>query len=308
VLPYSVNAPLWSDGAHKERYFAIDGPGKIQFSRHGAWKFPEQTVLVKSFALEREVGQPQTRQWVETRLMILQQKEWVGYSYRWNEEQTDAELVEAAGATRDYEISDPAAEGGRRVQTWEYPSRAACMTCHSRAAGYVLGLQTGQLNRVHPYPGGAASQLAVYEHLGLLEHPQPTAEERAKDPEADARWPRFPEPYGSEGTLEQRVRAYLHSNCAHCHVEAGGGNAAMELNWKTSTDKTRIVDVPPLHDKFGLSEPRLIAPGAPERSVLLHRLGKRGRGQMPPLASSIVDEQATRLLRQWIEQLEAAGQ
>ncbi|MFN5299463.1 MAG: PQQ-dependent sugar dehydrogenase [Planctomycetaceae bacterium] len=308
VLPYSVNAPLWSDGAHKERYFAIDGPGKIQFSRHGAWKFPEQTVLVKSFALEREVGQPQTRQWVETRLMILQQKEWVGYSYRWNEEQTDAELVEAAGATRDYEISDPAAEGGRRVQTWEYPSRAACMTCHSRAAGYVLGLQTGQLNRVHPYPGGAASQLAVYEHLGLLEHPQPTAEERAKDPEADARWPRFPEPYGSEGTLEQRVRAYLHSNCAHCHVEAGGGNAAMELNWKTSTDKARIVDVPPLHDKFGLSEPRLIAPGAPERSVLLHRLGKRGRGQMPPLASSIVDEQATRLLRQWIEQLEAAGQ
>lgn len=77
----------------------------------------------------------------------------------------------------------------------------------------------------------------------------------------------------------------------------------MELGWKTPTDKSRIVDVVPLHDKFQIPEARLIAPGAPDSSVLRKRLTLRGRGQMPPLATSRVDRQAVEMLDAWIRSL-----
>jgi len=60
------------------------------------------------------------------------------------------------------------------------------------------------------------------------------------------------------------------------------------------------VGEPPLHASFGLPDPRIIAPGAPDRSVLLARVARRGPGQMPQLGSDVVDEAAVRLLREWI--------
>jgi len=50
----------------------------------------------------------------------------------------------------------------------------------------------------------------------------------------------------------------------------------------------------------------LVAPGAPDRSVLLHRLSRRGPGQMPPLVTNRVDESAVRLFRDWIAGLKPA--
>jgi hypothetical protein len=52
---------------------------------------------VKSFALETEEGKPESRRWVETRFLTKQGKEWFGYSYVWNDEQTDAELLDEKG-------------------------------------------------------------------------------------------------------------------------------------------------------------------------------------------------------------------
>jgi putative heme-binding domain-containing protein len=44
----------------------------------------------------------------------------------------------------------------------------------------------------------------------------------------------------------------------------------------------------------------LIAPGDPDRSVLLRRLSHRGSGQMPPLVSNVADDLAVALFRSWI--------
>ena len=74
----------------------------------------------------------------------------------------------------------------------------------------------------------------------------------------------------------------------------------MELEFTTASEKTRLVDVRPVHDTYGLPDARLIVPGSPERSVLLHRMSHRDRGHMPPLATSIVDRDAVRLMREWI--------
>jgi uncharacterized repeat protein (TIGR03806 family) len=340
LVPYSVNAPLWSDGAYKERYLALpDGAGGIDFTRSRGWGFPDRTVLVKSFALETTAGDPASRRWIETRFLTRQGGEWFGYSYAWNDEQTDATLVGARGTDRTFSVKNARAPGGERKQPWHYPSRAECMVCHSRAANFVLGLSELQMNRDHNYGPVTDNQLRTLEHLGLLRVDWAGEAKAAMREEAEARglseeqvnayvdrqtatrlqrepplhsplltFPpekmrRLVDPADARADVAARARSYLHANCAQCHVEAGGGNAQMELEFTTRPDKMRVLDVPPQHHTFDLPDARLIAPGHPERSVLLHRMSHREAGHMPPLATSEVDREAVQVLRDWIKGL-----
>jgi hypothetical protein len=77
----------------------------------------------------------------------------------------------------------------------------------------------------------------------------------------------------------------------------------MELEFTTEREKTSIFGVPPQHEAFGIDDPMLIAPGSPEHSLIYYRVSSRGKGQMPPLATSRVDRQAVQLLRDWIAQM-----
>jgi uncharacterized repeat protein (TIGR03806 family) len=325
LIPYSVNAPLWSDGTHKERFIALPGADpRIEVTRDRGWNFPEGTVLVKSFALDLEEGNPSSRRWIETRFLTRQGGQWAGYSYAWDDGQRDATLVGAAGLDRDFAVRTPT---GPRVQKWRYPSRIECMVCHSRAANFVLGLSDLQMNR--------GDQLVRLERLGVLSVDWRAEAARALKEEAIARGltekaadeevrkrtetkaargrssllatsperaRRLVDPYDATADLDARARSYLHSNCAICHVEAGGGNALMELEFTRERAKMNLFGVPPLHDSFGIEGAKLVDPGHPERSILLHRVSKRGPGQMPPLATSRVDEEAVRLLGEWIRQ------
>ena len=314
AIPYGVNAPLWSDDAHKERFVvwpATDGSGRpptidVDAGDRG-WNLPEGTVTVKSFALEMPTATGPRRRWVETRVMLKEQGEWAGYSYRWNDEQTDALLVDGGGADADFDVVTAA---GPRLQRWHYPSRTECMVCHSRAANFVLGLCTPQLNRLHEYGDTSMNQLAAWERLGLVRLPPVDPEAAARDPDmpvarrTPASLPRLVDPADTAADLESRAKSYLHANCAHCHVEAGGGNARLQLSWLTPLSGMRLVEEPPLHGGFGLDDPRIVAAGAPQRSVLLRRIGQRGTGQMPQLSTSVVDRAAVDLLTAWIAGLE----
>src|SRR6185503_4830080 len=72
-------------------------------------------------------------------------------------------------------------------------------------------------------------------------------------------YPRLADPYDTSAGLTNRVRAYLHANCSHCHTEAGGGNSAMELTAKTKLADMRLLDARPQHDTLDLPAARLIA-------------------------------------------------
>jgi hypothetical protein len=122
-------------------------------------------------------------------------------------------------------------------------------------------------------------------------------------PKSLSEYRRLVNPYDRRESLEARARSYLHANCAQCHVEAGGGNAQMELEFTQPREKMRLFDVKPLHHNFGVAEARLIAPGSPERSMLLRRIAQRGQGQMPPLATSEVDQEAVDMLKEWIRRM-----
>jgi hypothetical protein len=78
------------------------------------------------------------------------------------------------------------------------------------------------------------------------------------------------------------------------------------VSFLTDAERTKLFDVAPLHDTFGVPNAKLVASGSPERSLLLQRMSVRGRSQMPPLATSLVDERAVEMLRQWIAQLKPA--
>jgi hypothetical protein len=112
-------------------------------------------------------------------------------------------------------------------------------------------------------------------------------------------------PYDKSADLTARAKSWLHANCSSCHVEAGGGNAQMELEFTTALEKMRLVDAKPVHQTFGLPDAKLIVPGVPERSVLLHRMSSRGEksGQMPPLATRRVDTEGLDLMREWCRSL-----
>ena len=86
------------------------------------------------------------------------------------------------------------------------------------------------------------------------------------------------------------------------------GNAAIDLEFLTAygttpIKKTNAINKQPMHHTFGLPNAKIIAAGDPERSVLLCRVARRGPGQMPQLATSIVDQRAVELLREWIESI-----
>ena len=282
VIPYEINAPFWSDGAHKERFFALPGKAIVQAKDKGAWEFDDGAVTVKSFMLDMQEGNPASRRRIETRIVLKQENHWVGYTYAWNRAQTDAELVSAEGMDRTYTIKDPAAPGGQRSQIWHYPSRNECMFCHSRAAGFVLGLNTRQLNR--------GDQLAALEKAGVLKEPPVRVEA-------------YPNPFDTAAPLEARVKTYLQVNCAMCHVSDGGGNSPMELGYDTPVAGAKIVGEQPIHDSLGIGNGLLIAPGDPSRSVLLERITRRGTFQMPPTSTNRVDRQGADLLSEWIKAL-----
>jgi glucose/arabinose dehydrogenase/mono/diheme cytochrome c family protein len=349
LVPYSVNAPLWSDGADKERFMALPGLTNIDFTTTGGWNFPEGAVMVKTFSLDL-AGAGRRR--IETRLLTRQSGQWYGYSYLWDDAQRDADLVAGDGTDRTYEVRDSQAAGGMRRQTWHYPSRTECMVCHSRAANFVLGPSLMQMNKedqLHRLEERGFFHINWAEHVDLarsearrsrdllgdmLRRPLQAAglgqtgdalwrslpswprslgpldglEKRLGDepaftsllPRRGEEYRRLVDPYDARAPLEARARSYLHANCAQCHVEAGGGNAQMQLDFATPRDKMRVIGVKPLHDSFGILGAQLIAPGDPEKSILYVRMKRRGAGQMPPLATAVADDQAVRLIHDWI--------
>lgn len=300
VIPYSVNSPLWSDGAIKDRWIAVPGDGKIDFAEDlRGWGFPDGSVMVKSFDREELPGKPETRKRIETRLLVKQNGEWEGFSYAWNPEQTEAQLVEKQGRNLTFALS-PEAEAFSDSPTpplkhWRIPSRTECMMCHSRAARYVLGICTPQMNRNHDYGGISDNQIRTLEHLGMFSKPpaKPLAE-----------YVRLADPYDESLPLADRARGYLHANCSSCHVPDGGGNARIDLEIITELAKAKLVDERPTQGDLNIIDPRLIAPGAPDRSVLYRRISSLpGQGRMPPLASSVIDPHGTQLIRRWIESI-----
>ena len=274
LIPYGLNAAFWSDGAAKDRWLGLPEGENITVPDNEDWDLPNGTVLVKHFHLNDRLA--------ETRLFMRHPDGgWAGYTYRWNDAQTEATRVRGGLV---------APVGG---QDWIYPSESDCMFCHNKSSGYSLGLETAQLNGDHHYPqtGRTTNQIATLNAIEALTPPI------AGDP------PAYPDPADTGQPLEARARSYLHANCSFCHRPGGPTPAQMDLRHEIPLEATGACDQPPTLGDLGIPDARIIAPGDPDRSELLSRMSRRDFAGMPPLASRLPDTAGVALIRDWIASL-----
>ena len=140
---------------------------------------------------------------------------------------------------------------------------------------------------------------------GARAYKHPVSDRLALSP-GSPRYSHQVDPYDESKPLDDRAWSYLQTNCANCHIGAGGGNAAINLAIGFPDEKRELINVKPRHLHFDLPNARLIAPGKPASSVLLHRMSINGVGKMPIIGRSTVDEQGLELIREWIASLKPA--
>jgi uncharacterized repeat protein (TIGR03806 family) len=277
MIPYGVNSPLWSDGAAKDRWFAVpDGTTVTVDPTSGDFDFPIGTVTMKSFRVGGKL--------VETRLFVRHADgEWGGYSYEWNDAETEATLL-PANKTR-------ALMGGG---SWYYPSRGECFTCHSQVAGRSLGPEIAQLNGdfVYTSTNRLSNQLATLDKLGYFTTPLAAA---------PATLAKMPTPTGTAGTLEERGKAYLHSNCSFCHQPGGTGRGTMDFRFGQPFASMGTCNADPTAGDLGVANAKIFVPGQPNQSILSLRTHATDQNRMPPLASKLVDTAGTAVLDSWIQ-------
>lgn len=290
LIPYEVNLPFWSDHALKRRWFTLPDPSaRFTWAQEGPWTYPAGTVWVKHFDLPLVHDDPSTAVRLETRLLVKTQTGAYGVSYRWNQAQTEATLVEDAGETIDYTVTDR--DGQTRTQTWQIPSRAQCMVCHNDVAGPALSFNTRQLNLNAVIGTYSGNQLETLSAEDFLQPPLTSPDLLPRHLRADE----------NDYSLEARVRSYLAVNCAYCHQPGGTtGGATWDVRPHGTLADTGLLSASVLNNG-GNPANRLLKPGQPLDSVLLNRIAARGGfTRMPPLATSELDEDAIDLLSAWI--------
>jgi uncharacterized repeat protein (TIGR03806 family) len=299
LIPYDVNAPLWSDAADKYRWLAIPNDGthntaaeKINFSPTNEWQFPAGSVFVKHFELPADETNPNAVHRLETRFLIRDENGGVyGVTYKWRADGSDADLL-PGGAEQEYLINTTS---GVRTQLWTFPSRLDCISCHNANAKGVLGLKTHQLNGDAHYPltGRTDNQLRTLGHLGMFssDYQEAALASYLKSFDLDA----------TNQPIVTRVRSYLDSNCAHCH-RPGGQRANFDARFTTPLEQQNLIYgavVTSVNDE----NDRVIVPQDLMHSLIHNRASRVGTLQMPPLAKNLVDSNAVDLIAAWINSL-----
>ena len=279
LIPYDLNAPFWSDDIIKTRWLALEDGTQIDIETNGDWTFPNNSVLVKNFDLNGRR--------IETRLLVRHADgSWGGYSYEWNDQETDATLLLNGKVTT------------KEGQTYIFPSSNECHICHTDVAGKSLGPETRQLNKDYHYQstGITSNQLMTFDHIGLFSAPLADTPDNLE---------RLTDPTNLGAPLSDRARAYLYTNCAQCHQNGGTTNVNIDFHIETPANQMNVCEVSPTHAIGGASY--IMSPGLASDSSLVLRMdcrdgdaGCSDGDQMPPLGSVLVDTQGVSLVSDWI--------
>jgi len=285
VMPYGLNSPLFSDYASKLRFVRLPEGQSVAYNPDSVLQFPVGTAIVKTFYYPIDERNPKKgRRLMETRVLLHEAKGWVALPYIWNKEQTDAVLEVAGG-------SDPVswidASGKKQSFVYQVPNMNQCKGCHERSGEMTpIGPSVRQLNDGH--------QLQNWETAGLLKG-LPKNHIPALVNYSDV-----------TASLDDRVKAYLDINCAHCHNVTGPARSSgLYLDWN-SKDRTAYGFLkPPVAAGRGSGNLSYdIVPGKPDQSILPYRMASRDPGvMMPELGRQLTHHEGVELVRSWIASL-----
>ena len=323
VVPYDLNTALFSDYAFKLRALYVPAGKKIGYRTDGTLDFPVGTAITKTFYYPKASGTDAayagvaranqteqggsidlaTHRLIETRVLVLQPDgTWSGLPYVWDADQKDASL-KIGGASVKLELVG----GGAANEKFAYgvPNAQTCEKCHSteNAGGHgilPIGPKARNMNKSYAYEGGTTrNQLVHLDDLQLLSGFTGVA-----NAPVNADW------RDTSQSLEARARAYLDSNCAHCHNP--GGNASQSglvLDYATvgstaTPSKWGVCKKPLAYGGPGLPYRYGIEPGQAGASLLLYRLSHTGTADvMPTVGRKVNHTEAITLVRDWIDSL-----
>lgn len=295
AVSYDLTTPLFSDYAAKHRVVFVPEDSNIVYHETEPFSFPVGSIIAKTFALPSAGGE----EVIETRLFIHRENGWSGVAYIWNQ-QGDADLALGGGLVQ-RDIQD---SGGAPITVnYRIPDANQCTNCHGvkgddddRFHNLPIGPKARWLNKDYLYGAVQANQLLQWQNLGLLTG--------APLPAEAPRLPVWNDP--NDGTLEQRARAYLEINCAHCHSETG--RAKPTGLWLMADQ--------PLDANYGLCKPPVaagtgsgglkwdIVPGNADLSILVYRAESNDPAiRMPELGRSVVHTQGMALVKDWVNSL-----
>lgn len=208
VHEYEMTTPLFTDYSYKLRSLSIPKGESMVYNGDGLPIFPDNTILTKTFYYLFDERNPSLgKKIIETRILIKKNGIWNVGNYVWNEAQTEAYLDEGAHALQINWIDNA---GNNRNVNYLVPPQNLCFQCHdSYGSTMPVGPKLRAMNMVH----NGQNQLQNFKDKGLLSG-APDVSQIATLPD----W--------SDNTLllEDRARAYLDVNCAHCHQPGGSYN------------------------------------------------------------------------------------
>lgn len=339
---FDLTTPLFSDYASKYRVLFLPKGERAQWvvgdasSPNATLDFPVGTVIAKTFSFKDGANEDV----VETRLLIHRADEkgnsfWEGLPYKWETDQsgkrTDAVLAVSGGKKSvrwNYPDPDPAVQKTYTGSSDSYaiPHPNQCGSCHNnddRQAGDApIGPKVRLLNRPIDFGNGPVNQLKNLCDSGYLSgcpkdlgvNPATLVAEAEKIP----RLPRFDVPGDTffikgmqnnnvgdadKHNIEVRTRAWLETNCAHCHNRKGlAGSTGVFFDVFRKVDLNYgICKQPNTAGSSSGGRSRDIVPTSAADSIVSFRLHSEDLSvQMPPMARSVKHEEATALVDLWI--------
>jgi len=300
---YDLTTPLFTDYAAKYRFIYVPEGKQAAYNSRDTLDFPVGTIIAKTFAMPRDfLNEGAGQEVIETRLLLHRKDGWKALPFIWREDMSDADLA-LAGGSRD--VSWIHSDGSSRSTRYVIPDANSCKTCHSIARPETgsgvnmesvitpIGPKARFLNRDNRYDGEVHNQLAYMERAGILAGlpADPAAIETAPD------W------QDTSVSLENRAKAYLDSNCAHCHNPGGfASNSALFLEYWRDVDTSYGLCKTPVAAGAGSGGLQYdIVPGDPERSILAFRMDSNVPDvRMPEIGRSIIHDEGVALIREWI--------
>jgi uncharacterized repeat protein (TIGR03806 family) len=262
----------------------------IGYRSSGTVDFPAGTIIIKNFSSFDGSGNEKR---IETRLLVLDpyDNEWKVMTYLWNDAQTDA-VKYIIGKKLSIQVKD---EDGILITTnYKVPNTNDCKGCHTHNAVITpIGPKIRALNFTPSFL--SVNQLQDWANKGYL-----TGLPGSGVPQLPV-WDD-----AVNFTLNERARAYLDMNCAHCHSE--GGPASYTGYWLdysvTDSTKLGIRKIPIAAGPGSGTLTYDVYPGHADSSIVIYRMNSTAAGiAMPEIARSVVHEKGVQLIREWIDSL-----
>lgn len=266
-MPYELSTTLFSDYAEKQRLIKLPVGCSLKATNNGLPEFPVGIILVKTFFYfndKRDTAKG--KRIMETRILIKTTTGWNAGTYKWNDEQTEADLISSGGKVNVQWIDN---NGENKSIKYQISTNKQCGTCHNSNNELTpIGFKIQNLNIDVLRQGAEINQLTYFHNSSIMNAVNPYS------------FSSLPDWHNTSYTLEQRARAYIEVNCAHCHNDKGDcAKADFRAGYELSFEKTNISN---------------------KKDRILNWMKN---GTMPRIGTSVIHKEGVALIEEYVKSL-----